>query len=75
MLEAKAYLDHYGVDKPEDEVITTTDHYTREVYDWRKIMYANASLWGPMFLLGLSSLSEFLETYTYLYIKHLYSNF
>lgn len=75
VLESKAYLDHYGVAKPEDETITTTDHYTREVYNWRKISYVYAGLWGPMFLLGLISLSEFMETYTYLYIKHMISNF
>ena len=55
-------------------MITTELHYTREVYDWRKIMYAQVALWGPMFLLGIISLSEFLEPFSYLYIKDVISN-
>ena len=37
-------------------------------------MYANVALWGPMFILGIVSLSEFVEPYTSIYIKHVLSN-
>lgn len=37
-------------------------------------MYGNAAAWGPMFLLGLTSLSEIFEGSASFYIEHGLSN-
>ena len=37
-------------------------------------MMVNTAVWGPMFLLGLFSLSEFVESITAGFIEHVLSN-
>jgi len=49
-------------------------HYTEVVESWERIMVGNAFVWGPMFLLGMLSLSDLMRTVTSLYIEHLISN-
>ena len=67
-LEEKAFFDSDSDDR------SSRVHFTREVVAWEKIMIANASVWGPMFLFGAISLSEFIQPITAFYIEHGLSN-
>ena len=50
------------------------DNYTPEVFMWERIMLVYAGVWGPIFLLGIFSLSDFLKSVTSFFIEHWLSN-
>ena len=72
-LEKNAYREYFGEEKT-DESPLTEEHYTFQVESWEKIMQSFIIVWGPMFLLGLFSLSDLMMVPTALYIEHMLSN-
>ena len=43
---------------------TERNHFTDKVTAWERIMYGSTAVWGPMFLLGMVSLSDGLRLAT-----------
>ena len=69
-LEEAAYQDKYGTQTG----YANKSWYTKEVIAWEKIMYVNAAVWGPTFILGIFALSDVLKNITALHIEHMLSN-
>ena len=72
-LEKFAYEEQYGQPKDENSP-DNEDHYTKEVEAWDMISNINTVVWGPMFALGVLSLSDLIPAAASLYIEHMISN-
>ena len=66
-LEKFAYEEHHGQPKDENSP-DNEDHYTKIVEAWSMISNINTVVWGPMFALGVLSLSDLLPAAASLYI-------
>ena len=77
-LEKAAYKDFYGTKKPAAdtyfEIPETREYFTTKVRAWEQIRFVNMVTFGPLFLLGMFGLSEFLGWFVAFYILQIYSN-
>ena len=72
-LEKQAYSDYFGEEKTEDSP-ETREHFDYNVEIWEMMAAINVVTWGPLFVLGVFNLSEFMGGLSAFYIEYIWSN-
>ena len=67
-------LEKFAYEENKNSSPDSEDHYTKEVKAWNTITSINTIVWGPMFALGVLSLSDLIPAGASLYIEHMISN-